>query len=274
MSKETKILLNEAVPPGPDQGSKDKRQEIKSDENSDVEKAIDDLDTVEMSEEFKNKLKTIFETAVNDRVRNIREELETEYENAIEESVAAVVNDLSENLSTYLDYVVEKWLEANKVNVETNYKVRMAESILEGVKELAGKHNMKIDESHEDEIRAMEEKLESMTANYDGLFEEFVKKDETIKEFQIKLAITELSEGMTTSDAARFAALAEGISFRSEEQLMEKLTVIKESYFTETVTKTKDLTEPLTEETSSKKIDGVDPSVAQYLTAFKNLTNV
>lgn len=222
----------------------------------------------ELSEDFKSKTTTIFEAALHEKAEAIRAELEEEFEAELNEQVEAVVEELTDKLDAYLDYVVESWMQENEVALETGYKVQVAESILASVKAIVEDHDIEISEEELDAVAAMEEQVAQSEAKYNELFEAFVAERSEKEMLQKNAAIAAISEGMVATDAARFATLAEGVSYETVDDFVAKLETIKESYFTESVARAEDQAEVLEEEVEEVKAPAVDPSVAAYVASL------
>lgn len=226
------------------------------------------FDGTDLSEDFKSKTTTIFEAAIHERVEAVRAELTEEFAVALDEQVESIVEELTEKLDSYLDYVIENWMEANEVALETGYKVQVAESILAGLKSLVEDHNIEINEEEIDVLSAMEEQVAETESKYNQLFEELLAERAEKEELQKNIAISVMSEGMIATDAERFKTLAEGVSYESVEEFVEKLETIKESYFSESVSRPEDHTEMLEEEVDEQKAPSIDPTVAAYVASL------
>lgn len=222
----------------------------------------------DLSEDFKAKTTTIFEAAIHERVEAVRAELEEEFEAELNEQVEDIVEELTEKLDSYLDYVIENWMEANEVALETGYKVQVAESILAGLKSLVEEHDIELDEEEIDVLSAMEEQVAETESKYNELFEALIAERAEKEELQKNIAISVMSEGMIATDAERFKTLAEGVSYESVEEFVEKLETIKESYFSESVSRPEDHTEMLEEEVDEQKAPSIDPTVAAYVASL------
>ena len=116
----------------------------------------------ELSEEFKEKAKTIFEAAINAKVAGIKEELEAQYQEKLAEEIEAAKESLAERVDSYLEYVADEWFEENALAVETGLKSEMTESFLEGMKGLFEEHYVTIPEDKYDVLESMVEKLDDM----------------------------------------------------------------------------------------------------------------
>ena len=200
----------------------------------------------ELSEEFKEKAKTIFEAAINAKVAGIKEELEAKYAAALEEQVAEAKESLAERVDSYLEYVADEWFAENALVVEHGLKTEMTESFLEGMKGLFEEHYVTIPEDKYDVLESMVEKLDDMEAKLNEQIEKNISLNGRLSEATADGILDKVSEGLATTQKEKLASLSESVEFESEEQYREKLEMLKESYFAEktsTATKTETLSE-------------------------------
>ena len=104
---------------GKDVTKKDDKEDVKEESEDDFIDVSADVAALtkdeDLSEEFKTKAATIFEAAVNANVKEAR--LEEQYKGELAEEVQTIKSDLVEKVDSYLNYVVESWMEDNKVAV-------------------------------------------------------------------------------------------------------------------------------------------------------------
>jgi hypothetical protein len=218
---------------------------------------------VDISEEVLGKFETIFEAAVNEattaKVAEIAENLEEEFEVKLTESVNEAMEEIVENLDSYLDYVVSEWMEENKVAIESGIKVEMAESFMEGLKELFYEHNVEIDEETIDVVAGLEEELEAMKEETNRAINENIQLAEALRTLEAEKVFYEMTEGLTTSQAERLRVLSEKLDVSDLDEYRSDLGTLKESFF-----KTKSaLAETVEDETSDELItEDVKPRVA------------
>lgn len=226
----------------------------------------------ELSEEFKTKTIAVFEAAVHEKVLAQKAALEEKFEADLEEQVAAATDELVEKVDAYLDYVIEQWMEANEVAVESNIKVEVAESLLESLKGLVTEHNLSITDEQRDIVAEMEEKLEESTSKYNELVEEIVSLREEKQKLELEAAFKTVAEGLTDTQAEKLGVLAEGVSFETVEEYASKIVAIKENYFTESAAPQVDETELLEEEVEQEAAKPtVDPMIARYADSIGRL---
>jgi hypothetical protein len=237
-----------------------------------LKEAINGLfEGTDLTEEFKTKAIAVFEAAVHEKVVAKTAEIEEQFQGQLDEQVEQAVEDLVEKVDTYLDYVVEQWMEANAVEIESNFKVEVAESLLDSIKGLVAEHNIEIDEEQADHIAEMEAKTEESANKYNEAVEELIAVKEAKADLERQIAFKEISEGLTDTQAEKLAVLSEGVSFETTEEYAKKVSAIKENYFTESVVEAADETEFLeesTEEQSEGTKEILDPAVSAYAQAL------
>jgi len=222
-------------------------EETETTEEYDVDEDVNALlGGEELSEEFKEKAKTIFEAAINAKVAVVKEELEAKYAAALEEQVAEAKESLAERVDSYLEYVADEWFAENALVVEHGLKTEMTESFLEGMKGLFEEHYVTIPEDKYDVLESMVEKLDDMEAKLNEQIEKNIGLNKRLSESVADGILDKVSEGLATTQKEKLASLSESVEFESEEQYREKLEMLKESYFAEktsTATKTETLSE-------------------------------
>ena len=203
----------------------------------------------ELSEEFQEKARTIFETAIKSRIGELKEELAKEYEQSLTEEITSIKEELEDRTDAYLEYVAEEWLEENKLAVEHGLKTEMTESFLTGMKSLFEDHYVTIPEEKYDVVNSMVEKLDEMEDKLNEQIEKNVALNKRLAESVADVIQADVSEGLALSQKEKLASLAENVEFDSEETYREKLVTLRESYFP-TNTGTRDNSETLSEGTA------------------------
>ena len=198
----------------------------------DVEEDINALISgEELSEEFQEKARTIFETAIRTKVAEIKEEMKSEYEQALVEEIAAVKTELSERTDSYLEYVADEWMSENQLAVEHGLKTEMTESFLTGMRSLFEDHYVTIPEEKYDVIHSMVEKLDEMEDKLNEQINKNVALNKRLSESVADVILAEVSEGLALSQKEKLASLAENVEFESESNYREKLETLRDSYF-------------------------------------------
>ena len=226
----------------------------------------------ELSEEFQEKARTIFETAINAKVASIKVEMEeqlntqlSEEKEKIAEEFAAVKEQLAERVDSYLEYVADEWFEENALAVESGLKTEMTESFLGGMKSLFEEHYVTIPEDKYDVLESMVEKLDEMETKLNEQIEKNVGLNKRLAESVADGILDDVSEGLAATQKEKLASLAEGVEFESEATYREKLETLKESYFSSTkATSTANKTETLSEGVESGH-ESYSGSMAAYM---------
>ena len=190
----------------------------------------------ELSEEFREKAKMVFEAALNSKVQEIQEALEAQQAEAIAEAVEAHKATLEERVDSYLEYVAEEWMVENALAIEHGLKSEMTESFLEGMKGLFEDHYVSIPEDKYDVIESMVDKLDEMESKLNEQIDRNVALNRRLAESVADVIFAEVSEGLAVTQKEKLASLAENVEFDSEETYREKLVTLKNSYFSESAT--------------------------------------
>ena len=233
----------------------------------DVQEDIDALIAgEELSEEFQEKARTIFEAAINAKVAQIKEQLEAENAEKFAEEVAAAKESLAERVDSYLEYVSDEWFEENALAVEAGLKTEMTESFLSGMKGLFEEHYVTIPEEKYDVFESMVEKLDDMETKLNEQIEKNITLNARLSESAADGILNDVSEGLAQTQKEKLASLAESVEFESEEQYRGKLETLKESYFAQ-----KNVSTPAKTETLSEGVEApasVSGSMDAYMRAL------
>ena len=188
----------------------------------------------ELSEEFREKAKVVFEAALNSKVKEIQEALETQYATQLEEAKEELKTSLVERVDSYLEYVCEEWMTENELAVEHGIKSEMTESFLSGMKSLFEEHYVTIPEDKYDVLESMVEKLDDMETKLNEQIDKNIGLNKRLAESSAQDVLTQVSSGLAETQKEKLASLAESVEFESEEEYREKLETLKESYFSRT----------------------------------------
>jgi len=185
----------------------------------------------ELSEEFQEKARTIFEAAIKSKVAEITEGIKSEYEANLVEEVKGIKAELQERLDSYLEYVADEWVAENQLQVEHGLKTEMTESFLEGMKKLFEDHYVTIPEEKYDVIENMVDKLDDMESKLNEQIEKNVALNKRLAESTADVIFAEVTEGLAQTQKDKLATLVENVDFESENGYREKIETLKESYF-------------------------------------------
>ena len=205
----------------------------------------------ELSEEFQEKAKVIFETAINAKVSQIQVELEEKYSSVFAEEVETFKGELSERVDSYLEYVADEWFQENALVIDQGLKTEMTESFLSGMKDLFEAHYVEIPEDKYDVVHNMVDKLDDMETKLNEQIEKNVSLNKRLAESVADGILDQVSDGLAQTQKEKLASLAESVEFESEEEYREKLETLKESYFAPKKQSSSTKTETLSEGVSN-----------------------
>lgn len=223
-----------------------------------------------LTEEFKIKIKTIFEAAVNYRVTQIAEELTKQANASLEEQVASVSEALSSKLDDYLNYVIEEWMTENKLALEEGIRMDIAESFLSGLKELFESHYVTVPEGKTNVLESLHTSNEQLEKELNEKLEENMNLRKALMEQQAGLVFLKVADGLTDVEVEKLASISEGLQWDSVEQYAEKLSILKESYFRPAVGNQaiSETAISLQESTDTKITNNSDNTMNVYLSAI------
>lgn len=196
---------------------------------------LEDVDALfngeSLSEDFRTKATTIFEAAVKSRVENVVEQIVQQNAATIAEEVDAVRADLSEQVDTYLNYVVEEWMKENQVAVDSGLRSELAEDFINGLKNLFNEHYIEIPEEKIDVAESLATQVVDLESQVEAIAEEAAAIKAELNEAKKHEAIRKICEGLTEVQIGKMKSLAESVEFTSEGEFNNKLAVIRENYF-------------------------------------------
>ena len=226
----------------------------------------------ELSEDFKDKAKIIFETAISAKIASIKVEMEeqlnvqiAEEKEKIAEEFATVKEQLAERVDSYLEYVADEWFEENALVIEKGLKTEMTESFLTGMRNLFEEHYVSIPEEKYDVLESMVEKLDDMETKLNEQIERNIGLNKRLAESVSDNILDQVSEGLASTQKEKLASLAESVEFESEETYREKLETLKESYFASKPQTPQAKSETLSEGVDSSGSESYSNSMAAYL---------
>ena len=223
------------------------------------------VDGEELSEEFKTKAATIFETAVKSKVRVELEKIQEENDKVMEDMAESTMNDIVEKVDDYMNYVVEQWMEDNQLAIERGLKGEIAEDFISGLKNLFEDHYIDVPDEKYDILEANLTKIEELEEKLNKQMEENVQLKKQKGELVKESMISAVADGMTDTETEKFQSLVEDVEFSDEETYKGKLQTIRESYFGTSEVKTENV---LTEEGQSETPVETSGTMAQYMSAI------
>ena len=242
--------------------------EVVAEDKIDVEEDLNALIAgEELSEEFQEKARTIFEAAIRTKVAEMTESIKAQYEETLVEEVKAIKEELQDRLDSYLEYVADEWVSENELAIEHGLKTEMTESFLEGMKKLFEDHYVSIPEEKYDVIESMVDKLDEMESKLNEQIDKNVALNKRLAESTADVIFAEVTEGLAQTQRDKLATLAENVEFESENGYREKLETLKESYFPSKTSTPNSKSENLTEESEATDYQSkaVSSTMERYL---------
>ena len=208
-----------------------KKEEIE-DETIDVSADVDALVKDEdLSEEFKSKAATIFEAAVNSKVKEAKKKMMAGYEEKLKEESEKAKGELVEKVDSYLSYVVEEWMKENELALERGIKGEIAEDFISGLKKLFEEHYISVPDEKYDVLEDQASKIDSLQKKLDEEIEKNVELNKENSENKRTSIVAEMGEDLAETSKEKFNKLAEEVEYKNEEDFKAKVSTIKESYF-------------------------------------------
>jgi hypothetical protein len=250
----------------------DEEDEEEMDEEFNIDEDVNALlEGEDLSEEFQEKARTIFEAALRSKVSEIQESLEEQYAVALAEEVEEIKTELAERVDAYLEYVAGEWMEENSLVVEQGLKTEMTESFLQGMKGLFEEHYVSIPEDKYDVLESMVDKLDDMETKLNEQIERNISLNKRLAESVADGIFEQISEGLALTQKDKLASLSESVEFESEEEYREKLETLRESYFPSRGVSPSAKTETLSEGVSVDH-ESVSGSMASYLKTLSSFS--
>lgn len=255
-----------------------------SDEMDQLEVDISDtlnalFESTDATPEFVEKFKVIFEAALSEKVAIIEESILEASKEIIQENVSSITENLTEQMDQYLSYVVEEWMQENKLAVESGFRTEIAENFIMGLKDLFENSFIDVPDEKYDVL----DDLFSVNGDLETQLNHTIKENMELKNkvlaHECAESFVEMSRGLADTEVEKLAKLSENIEFNSVDQYREKIQLLKESYFGSEITE--NVSNPgsfLTEETTNvnTKPAGADPVMDAYIHSISNqlkLTN-
>mgnify|MGYP003119884937 CR=1 FL=1 len=204
------------------------KEQSELDIKADVDALVGDSD---LSEEFKQKAATIFEAAIKAKVKAESQRLEGEYETKLQENTESHKAELVEKVDSYLNYVVEEWMQENKIAIERGIKGEIAEDFIGGLKKLFEDHYIDVPDEKYNVLEDQASKIEDLEKKLNEEIEKNVELNKSNGELKKEEIIAKSSEDLTDVETEKFNKLAEEVEYSNEEDFTSKVKTIKDSYF-------------------------------------------
>ena len=220
----------------------------------------------DLSEEFQEKAKTVFEAAVDARVTAKIDSLKEQAATKFVEEIETIKDEFASRVENFLSYAAEEWLKENELAVESGLRTEVTEAFMEGLRKLFIESNINVPDEKLDIAAEMSEKIDDMEDRLNEQVKKNVELHEVVGTYRKHEILNELTRGLAETQKDKFTSLADAVEFKSDESYREKLGQIKESYFG--TPKTETVTEVASEESApvaEKQLETVSESMAAYV---------
>lgn len=247
------------------QGTADKKSPARAADKGMKESVEEMFAGEDLTEEFKEKAVVVFEAAVNFKLQEEAQRLEEEFNQKLDEQVETAVADLVEKTDSYLDYVVEQWMQQNEIAIEKGIRAEIAESFLTGLRDLFVEHNVDLPEESVDVIVDMTEQLETTETKLNDALNENIELRKAVEEAKRVDVFESVSSDLAETQVEKLKALTEGLEFVDLDDYKRKVEIVKENYFSEA----KALTESVDDEPLEEpEVINSNNEVAKYADAI------
>lgn len=238
--------------------------EYEADFSSDLNALVQSEAT--LSEEFKEKAEVIFEAAIKSKLSEEIDRLEARYNEELSEEISSTKEELVEKVDSYLNYVVEKWMDDNRVAIQSGLRAEIAEKFMTGLKDLFVESYIEIPEGKVDMVDELAESVEELETKLNQTTADAIAMAEQLEVYKRDAIIRESAQDLAATQVEKLKSLVEDIDFEDADTFAKKVQTVKESYFTKKVTEN---TQEITEDEDGDIAVVASGSMAQYLNALK-----
>ena len=220
----------------------------------------------DLSEEFQEKAKTVFEAAVDARVAAKIDSLKEQAAAKFVEEIESMKDEFAGRVENFLQYACDEWLKENELAVEQGLRTEVTETFMEGLRKLFIESNINVPDDKLDLAAEMSEKIDEMEDRLNEQVKKNVELHEVVGTYRKHEILSELTRGLAETQKDKFKSLADAVEFKSDESYREKLGQIKESYFG--APKAETVTEVASEESApeaEKQLESISESMASYV---------
>jgi hypothetical protein len=220
-----------------------------------------------LSDEFKAKTAIIFEAAINSKIVEEVERLENEYQQKLDEELTTSRDELVEKVDNYLNYVVEQWMEENKVAVETGLRTEIAEGFMNQLKDLFVESYIDVPESKIDLVDELAEQVEELEEKLNTQTGTVLSITEKLEQYQREAIIRESARDLADTQVEKLRSLVDSLDFEDEESFVHKVKTVKESYFKQS--SSEHSVDEISEDLDDTETVVVSNTMSQYLNAIQ-----
>ena len=203
------------------------------------------------------KASIIFEGAVNSKVDATIENLKEQFDTQLEQASEQVQDELATKVDTYLNYVVEQWLEDNKLAVEKGLRTELTEDFIGGMKTLFEQHYIDVPETKIDIFDDLSERVEELEDKLNAEIDKNIQLEEKLSQSEKEGIIEESAQDLSEIQTEKLKELAGVVDFTTSQEFSDKVQMIKENYFPNT-------SEPKTKSVDAPEYVGKGGSMDRY----------
>jgi len=217
-----------------------------------------------LSETFKDKAAVIFEAAIKSKVSDEVARIESDLQEEFAEEVQTAREEMIEQVDGYMNYVVEKFMEENKLAIENGIRTEIAEDFMGKLKDLFTESYIDVPESKVDLVDELSEQVADLEERLNETTETAIEQNQLLEELMRDAIIREHSRDLAETQVEKLKSLAEELDFEDPEAFAAKVETVKESYFTKK--KVSVAGEQIDE---SAEEEEVSPEMAMYVQALR-----
>ena len=222
-----------------------------------------------LSDEFKAKTAVIFEAAVKSKLSEEIDRIESQYKEELAEEISSTKADLVEKVDSYLNYVVESWMEENQVAIQSGLRTEIAETFMDKMKDLFTESYIEVPASKVDLVDELAESVEELETRLNETTQKVIDTSEELEVYKRETIIREASRDLAETQVEKLKSLVEGLDFEDEDQFASKVKTVKESYFTKEITGSEEVEQVVEDADVQTEVSSV---MEQYLATIRKTT--
>jgi hypothetical protein len=192
----------------------------------------------ELSEEFKTKATTIFETAVKVKVEKELVSLREQFDDQVAEVETEISDKMTSQVDEYLNYVSEQWMEDNKLAVDSGIRADLSEEFIKGMKSLFDEHYIEIPEEKVNVLDEMVGKIDELETKLNSEIEKNISLTKELSITERNKLIDDVVTDLADTEVEKFKEITETVEFDGDVDVFKnQLLTLKESYFPKEIKK-------------------------------------
>ena len=222
-----------------------------------------------LSDEFKAKTAIIFESAVKSKLSEEVDRMEAQYKEELAEEVSSTKADLVEKVDSYLNYVVESWMEENQIAIQNGLRTEIAETFMDKMKDLFTESYIDVPQSKVDLVDELAESVEQLEKSLNETTQKVINTTEELEVYKRDTVIREASRDLAETQVVKLKSLVESIDFEDEDSFAAKVKTVVESYFTKEIANSEEVEQIVEDADQEVEVSSV---MEGYLSAIRKTT--